>query len=277
MAPPRAASLFLALTLAVSAGGPNLAEAASRDAGPRLGLHLGLEHFRWEERDDSGKLLDETGPRARAAITLDNFLRPGEGAVYRLEVQGYYGRVDYDGQTQTGTPLKTDVDYAGGLAEGRIGYRFEIIRGTYGLDLLGGVGFETWERDIREGLLPDGTTVQGYREEYRIGYARFGLGLADLAGPDWFGRLELGARYPLKVEEEISDPINADLNPAREVSLYVSYEVARTPESGPSIGVTFYYDSFRLKESPVGSSDIGPVLQPDSDMDVVGIRLGVFF
>ncbi len=274
---------FFALAAAFLIGSPAIpstAYAVPAEPGSRLGFHLGGDQFEWQEwdpADSSRKILKESGPRFRGAITWDNFMRPSEGGVYALDIQGYYGRVDYDGETQTGAPLKTDVDYAGGLAEGRLGYRFEIGWTAYGLDILGGLGYESWTRDIKDGRLEDGTRVQGYEEQYGVTYARLGLALADLSETKWFGRLEAGVRYPLSVDETVGEPINATLHPRRDTSLYVTYEITRTPYGAPSVGVTLFYDSLSLKESPVGSSDIGPVLQPKSEMKVSGIRLGVYF
>ncbi|HKJ70428.1 MAG TPA: hypothetical protein VKA55_01560 [Gammaproteobacteria bacterium] len=271
----RTLSFVLAASLPVAAGA---AEPAPQPNSPRLGLHLGVEHFKWKESDPnqpSRELLEESGPRLAGTVTFDNFLKPDEGLVYALKGRLYYGEVDYDGETQAGVPLRTDVEYAGTLAEGRAGYRFPLTWAGMGLDVLGGLGGEYWSRDIHDGYDANGNKAQGYQEEYTVAYARAGLALADLSYAEWFGRLEAGARYPLDVQERIDD-FDADLSPGSKISLYASYEISRTTAAGHQVGVTFYYDSYRFKESPSASSSLGLVRQPKSDMDVFGLRLGWF-
>ncbi|HKJ87110.1 MAG TPA: hypothetical protein VKA48_01130, partial [Gammaproteobacteria bacterium] len=123
----------------------------------------------------------------------------------------------------------------------------------------------------------DGTPVRGYEENYQVGYIKAGLALVDLSSEKWFGRLEAGAKYPLGVRENVPD-LNAHLKPGRQVSLYASYEVTRTPRHGIPVGLTLYYESYRFNPSPWSSSNLGsPVRQPESDMDVYGLRLGAYF
>ncbi|HKJ89451.1 MAG TPA: hypothetical protein VKA48_13210, partial [Gammaproteobacteria bacterium] len=52
------------------------------EPGPRVGIHVGLESFHWEEKDPSiqnRRLLKEDGPRLSAAVSYDNFRKPDEG------------------------------------------------------------------------------------------------------------------------------------------------------------------------------------------------------
>ncbi|MFB6260199.1 MAG: hypothetical protein ABEJ96_04985, partial [Thiohalorhabdaceae bacterium] len=160
-----------------------------------------------------------------------------EGPVYALEARGYVGEVNYDGETQTGTPLKTEVAYLGGLGEARVGYRFVADWANYGFDTMAGLGGEYWSRDIQDGSTASGQSVS--------------------------------------VDEEL-DTFNAELSPDPNPSFYASYEVSRATAGGRQAGVTLYYDSYRFDQSPVASSSIGPILQPESDMDVIGLRFGVF-
>lgn len=271
-------SARLLLAAAVSLASSPLAAAEPADSGPRFGIQLGVEELNWTEEDPnqaSRQLLEENGPRLAANLSLDNFTRPAEGVVYALEVRGYYGEVDYDGETQAGVPLRTEVLYTGGLAEGRIGYRFPVIWGGYGLDILAGLGGEYWTRDIQDATDANGTQVAGYEEEYTVSYAKAGLALAELSGRRWYGRLEVGARYPLTIDERI-EAFNADLSPGSNISAYAAYEVSKRTDGGNWAGLTIYYESYRFSESPVENTAGGPILQPESDMDVVGLRFGIF-
>jgi len=271
-------SARLLLAAAISFAYSPLATAEPADPGPRFGVQVGVEELNWTEEDPnqpSRQLLEENGPRLAANLSLDNFTKPTEGVVYALEVRGYYGEVDYDGETSGGVPLRTEVIYNGGLAECRIGYRLPVIWGGYGLDVLGGLGGEFWTRDIQDATDSTGSRVQGYEEEYTVSYAKAGLALADLAGGQWYGRMEIGARYPLTIDERI-EAFNADLSPGSNISAYAAYEVSKRTDGGNWAGLTIYYESYRFSESPAASSNIGPVLQPASDMDVVGLRFGLF-
>ena len=263
--------------------------------GPRLGLHLGLEAFSWSEKDpeSSDDLVDEDGPRLTAAATLDNFLKPGEGLVYGLEGRVYAGEVSYDGETQStvaandGVPVNTEVQYAGGLGEARVGYRFRVDWLSYAFDVMAGLGGEYWSRDIQDTNAVNKNNQQirvgGIEEEYTVGYAKAGFGVADLSYAEWFGRLEAGIRYPLEVDERV-DELNADLSPDPGPSLYATYELSKAVGGDRRVGVTLYYDSYRLDKSPwvrangslVRQPGSDLVRQPESDMDVIGLRLGIF-
>ncbi|MEF8793551.1 hypothetical protein [Thiohalorhabdus sp.] len=260
---------------------PTLAAGAEGDApepsSPRLGFHLGLEAFTWSEQasNPSREILEEEGPRFTGAVTFDNYLRSAEGPVYALEARGYAGEMDYDGETQGGVPLRTEVSYKGALGEGQVGYRFLPDWARYSFDAMAGLGGEYWSRDIQDGFAANGTPVQGVEEQYTVVYAKAGLGVADLTFEEWYGRLEAGVRYPLDVHEEI-DAFNAELSPNPEPNFYAAYELSKVTSTGTQVGVTLYYDSYRFDPSPVSSSSIGAILQPESDMDVIGLRLGVF-
>jgi hypothetical protein len=267
-----------ALLILALATAPLGASAEPPDSATRIGLHLGVEQFEWSELDPDQpgrQLLEESGPRLTASVTLDNFLRTSEGVVYALEARGYYGEVDYDGETNAGVPVRTEVEYGGVLAEGRAGYRFPLVWAGYGLDLLGGLGAERWSRDIQDAFDANGNPVVGYEEVYTVTFAKAGLALTDMTFEEWFGRLEAGVRYPLSVDERI-DALNADLSPGADPSWYAAYEISKRTVGGTRMGLTLYYDSYRLTQSPTASSAIGLVRQPESDMDVIGVRFGVF-
>lgn len=268
----------LTVLLVLSAPVEAQERAVGLDPGPRVGFHLGVEAFQWEEMDPSQspqEIVEEDGPRFNATATLDNFMRVGEGPVYELKGRGYYGEVDYDGETQAGVPARSEVDYWGGLVEGRLGYRFPIRWAGVSVDGIGGLGGEFWSRDIKDTFDQNGNPVQGVREEYKVFYGRLGVGLADHHTEEWFGRLEAGLKYPFSVDEEVPTA-NADLSPGGDVSFYAQYEISKAIGGGRRLGLTIFYDSYRFEESPLASSNIGLVRQPESDLDVVGLRVGLF-
>ena len=269
-------SARLALVLS-SALGCSAVQAAPDAAPVRTGIHLGLESFTWKERDaNDDQLLKETGPRLSAAITVDNLMRRGEGGLFALELRGYYGEVDYEGETQGGVAIQSETEYAGAALEGRIGYRFPLDWSPLAIDPMAGLGAELWDRDIKDAGYYDTQqnewkTSSGYKETYQIIYAKAGLGLAETKNTTWMGRLEVGAKYPLFTNEEVSI-LSEDLNPGRKHSLYAQYEAFRQGKKS-EIGLTLYYESYRFGKSP----QVEPgFLQPESDMDVIGLRFGYY-
>lgn len=133
---------------------------------PQASIQLSTQSFTWREFDnDGGRLLEEKGPRFFIGATFDNFRRQGPGLLYSVNGKIYLGNVDYDGQTQSGIPAVTDVNYFGVNIEAQGGYRFGR---RIGVDVFGGLGFDDWVRSIADGTTPSGTTVFGYDEYYTI-------------------------------------------------------------------------------------------------------------
>jgi hypothetical protein len=161
-----------------------------------FGFYGGLESFRWEEFDSNDhRLLDETGARYHIGGFFGNLLKT-QGVIFNAEGKIYFGTVDYDGQTQSGTPVESDVDYTGLMIEGVIGYRLPISNEKFAWDFLGGIGFDTWVRDIQDTTTASGQPVAGYEEDYFIVNLKIGMGPCMRAGR-WRGQLHGGVKYPL--------------------------------------------------------------------------------
>jgi hypothetical protein len=105
-------------------------------------------------------------------------------------VELFFGTVDYDGQTQTGIPATTDVDYFGFKAEGDIGRRLSFPEGLY-IEPFGGLGIRFWYRDINDGTTNTGSPTLGYTEEWFVFNARLGL----RAGKKMSGNKEIFAGW----------------------------------------------------------------------------------
>jgi hypothetical protein len=61
--------------------------------------------------------------------------------------------VDYDGQTQRGLPVNTDVSYVGTKAEGAIGWAIPLASSR--LEPFAGLGYRWWLRDIHDATITD--------------------------------------------------------------------------------------------------------------------------
>lgn len=271
------------LTLTLCALGISVAHTDEPAFGQPFTLNVGVESFRWEEFSGGQRLLSETGPRLTAGIMLDHLLHGDLANPYSAEVRGYMGFIDYDGQTQAGVSARTDVDYFGVSGEVMGGVR---LAGNSRVDLLGGLGFDTWTRDIQDGVAANGSPAYGYREDYFILYGKLGPGFRFVNGATR-SYLQFGIKYPFYTYEQVylttvGYDSDVELEPGRKISGYARWRMNRGTEGEKSrLGVSIYYDSFRFSASGsklvTGGGSLYSVHQPESRMDVLGARLEYYF
>lgn len=238
-----------------------------------IAIYIGAENFRWQEFDDNGqRLLTEQGPRAVLGGILSNTHRRAEGLLYEIDVQGYLGKVDYDGQDSLGVYTSTDSSYQGARGEVTGGYRWQSTQSAIAaVDLLVKLGADAWRRDIADGANANGFPISGLKEDYVVYYGKVGIGALwpHVSSSSYF---QLGARKPLSIDEDVS-VFDVSLSPGKKWSVYASYTLKAGGE-GRKPFVTFYYDSYRFSKSPPASIGSGIVWQPESDMDVAGVIFG---
>jgi hypothetical protein len=250
---------------------------------PSFAMNAGVESFRWEEFNGDQRLLKETGPRLVIGFTLDNLTQGNQANPYAVETRAYLGVVDYDGQTQSGVPLTTDVNYFGVNAEVMGGLR---LAGSMRMDLLGGLGVDTWTRDLQDGVTANGSVAQGYQENYFILYGKLGPGFL-FQSEARRAYLQFGLKYPLYTYERaylsnIGFDSDVELAPGKQLSGYAKWQMNWGRETDkPRFGVSIYYDSFRFSASASKTVSAGgawySVHQPESRMDVLGARLDYYF
>jgi hypothetical protein len=130
-------------------------------------IYAKAEYFKWKEFNDGSTLLEESGPIFGIGVSA-------KGTVYKsitLKGRGEFfgGSVDYDGQTQVGTPVRTDTDYVGFKIEVDGGWKF-LVKEKSSLEPFLGLGARKWNRDIK------GTNfASGVEEDWRTIYARLGI------------------------------------------------------------------------------------------------------
>jgi len=125
----------------------------------------------YREFDTDNSLLDkETGPLPGLAARWQL-----AGARWFLAAEGEWhpGIVEYDGQTQTGKPVRTDTRTF--LFDGRLlgGHAFGPVKRPR-FRLFGGLGYHYWYRDILNSTAVDGSPVAGLLEEYQWAYVLAG-------------------------------------------------------------------------------------------------------
>jgi hypothetical protein len=263
--------------------GVPIAHADETPSKPLYAVSAGVEGFRWEEFNGDQRFLKETGPRLTVGLMLDHLQQADQANPYSLEVRAYLGVVDYDGQTQEGISVKTDTNYFGVSAEAMGGLR---LKGSQAVDLLGGLGVDTWNRDLQDGTTANGSAVSGYQENYFIIYGKLGPGFLFL-GEASRSYLQFGIKYPLYTFERVylSDvgfDSDVDLSPGKQVSGYAKWQMNWGRDTDkPRFGLSIYYDSYRFSASASKTISAGgflySVYQPESRMDVLGARLEYYF
>lgn len=253
-----------------------LGTTATVQAQPQFGLNAGVQHFAEEEFVGGSSVVKEHGYQLNVGLTYDNLTRVGAGFVYSVDLLGYDGRVDYEGQTLGGAPIGSTTDYQGGRADFLFGHRFADTWSGYDTDLFAGIGTDYWERDLNDTSTSGGVKVRGYQERYTITYSRLGVGFYHKRG-HWHQNLQLGFKIPLETNEVV-DAFNARLKPGKQPSIFATLNLYQmVNQESRSMGVTLFYDGFRFKNSAPTSSTLGAVYQPKTNIDVFGIRLTKYF
>ena len=132
-------------------------------------IGAGLMDFNYTEYDDDDVFLDgETGFIPGVVLKLK--LRSQK--IYTEFVgQAYANTIEYDGQTQGGTPLKTKSNAVIVDTHFKSGLRLSHARnhGPYA-----GIGFRYWLRNILPGRDINGNAVAGLLEQYHWSYGLLG-------------------------------------------------------------------------------------------------------
>jgi len=242
------------------------------NARAELSVGAGLEGFNWKE-EIPGEVIKPKESGLREALFVNWVQERNEGVLFAWRAKLYSGRVKYDtASMSTGTPVSTHTNYIGAVSEAQVIYRAEA--GTNKLDLVTGVGLDSWERAIENS--------GAYQiEDYMILYLRLGIGLNATEQMRGFHG-NVGLKYPLSTLEDAHlDKLgyfsNPKLHPGRGISGYaeIGYRISKM------FDVVGYYDSWRFKQSNVvtvsDATGLWSVIQPKSSMDVLGVKLNVSF
>ncbi len=239
-------------------------------------LALGLEQFRWQEYDGLGqRLLTEQGPRG--VVRLDISTRERPVWQLRARLKAYAGVVDYDGQDGQGTFVSSDTDYRGGSGEVELALHGRSPARDR-LDLELALGIEAWRRDISDSHNANGDPVAGFREDYRMGAGRLGIGYTVARGryrSEW----QAGLYRPFRVDEDIVlYGRSLRLHPRPRWSAYLAWRL----EAGRNI-LELRYEGRRFAASdpidvvnPV-TANTETVWQPRSQADLIELNFGYRF
>jgi len=231
-------------------------------------LGFAPEYYYWQENANGEKLLDESG--LRYGLDLSGIQIQKESWLWAAEFKVYYGRVDYNGQTMGGTPLKSTTDYLGGFGEMRFGYRWYWTQHQH-VELMGGFGLEDWQRTLNGS--------GGYDENWMPIYFKAGLELSP-APKGWIGAL--GVKVPFYTDQtvdlsRVGGP-TFNLYPGVEPSLYADFGY----QFSKHLSAEAYFDSYWFAQSPTRDINLGGGLeagfyQPESRTYRVGVKVGWTF
>lgn len=231
-------------------------------------VSLDAEAFKWEEATTPS--VTEKGPRWGFGWEYEQLKPAGWQFAYRGQFRR--GTVDYTGSFLfTGGPATARTEYTGVVNEVQGIYRFPDS--PIGLELLGGLGWDLWQRNI----LPN------QKEDYSLFYLRLGLNIDPRLAQGWFAGG--GFKLPLYVYENAHlDELGFDHNPALEPQGEWSFYAQLGYRFSRSWSVLGYYDSYRLGESNSVATtrrdtpgSTFNVFQPASSIDTFGVRLRYSF
>jgi len=227
-----------------------------------------VHYFDYTEYADDGTFLDgETGPLLGFGMSLASTSGP-HGLRGKFELAG--GTVDYDGQTQTGVPHKTDTD----TLLFRLGLDYEFAVLPERVKLIGGADYVAWDRDIQPAYNPlVGGMVGGLLEEYRWWELRMGIDAVLYARNrhQWSARAE--ALYIEDPEMTVVDFGDLKLDLGSETGFRLTGRYLHQSPDDWSVGAEVYWEEWEF-----GRSDdvvYGPFIvhEPRSETRHRGIRL----
>jgi hypothetical protein len=245
-----------------------------------------LQYFTWEESIDGRRLVYEQGVlySAGAAVAVDLLQTAAGVLTLRGKGELFGGVVDYDGQTQQGLPVNTEVSYVGTRAEGAVGWAVPLARSR--LEPFAGLGYRGWLRNIHDATITDpsrSAPVQslGYTEHWDSAYTKLGVAVSYRLDQAWRLFAEAGGKYPFYNANSIHLEIETELQTVTG-TLVVKPEprwsaFAELGARYRHVRLALFYEGYRVGQSPV--RHIGPLefVQPQSKEDLVGISLAWCF
>lgn len=239
-----------------------------------MDVYLKVDDYTWSEYQNGLRLLRETG------------ILVGPGFSYWKEFSNhmtlkplaelFVGNVDYDGATQSGSPVKTKVMYVGVKMQCDAGRKFSIGKMSF-IEPFGGLGIRSWSRDIQDSTTSSGTVALGYTEDWITAYARFGLrGVIPVSENTRFFA-EGGVKLPFYNRNSVY--LNSGNN-SPDFTLYPGLQSSWFSEAGMMMHhfkASVFYDSLRFSQSPKVNTSTGSFYQPSSSADLLGVKLGASF
>lgn len=206
--------------------------------------------------------------------------------IFTPTIELFGGKVDYDGQacnptTDTCIAATTDVRYFGIKLEGDLGMRFGEPA-NFSVEPFVGFGLRSWLRDIADGTAADGSPTAGYSEDWFVLTGRLGARAAMGVGEKSQVFVQGGVKLPIynSTTAYVSDlgySNDTTVEPGKKISFF-----AETGVRADRFKASLFYESLRFKKSNFDHSTFlnGSTFifwQPESSMDLFGVKLGMVF
>jgi hypothetical protein len=263
----------IAAFLLVVTAGASAALGAGGSQKATMRLYGKVESYQWKEFDDhDNKLLKESGPLFGFGGTINLPVKSSLHLEGLAEV--LFGSVDYDGQTQEGSPVTTTTDYSWLTGEGTISMLFPVAKDVV-VKPFAGVGGQAWQRTINDA---EDSAGQGYTENWLTIYGILGVGGDFTVNPESHVFADIALHAPMfnQMKTDWSDlggPSDITVNPGKELSL--------TAEAGLKWRryiASVYYEAmdFSKSDAETFGSEL-TVWQPKSEARMFGVKAGVVF
>ena len=242
-------------------------------------IGTGLMAFDYVEYDGNNVFLDGESGLMPGVIAK---LKTNERLYSELEGSVYYNKIEYDGQTQGGTPVITDSDALIIDTHFKVGLNFEP---SYGREqkIYAGLGYRYWYRNIHSGQDVLGNPVSGLLEEYTWYYALAGYAVHFNASNNVKVGLDLRLTKMLHAEIEVDflgfgnfDNVVLDLGKKFGARFAIPIEIK---SARSSIVVAPFYEIIDIGRSNDARATIGGVAtttvvhEPRSETRNVGIEV----
>jgi hypothetical protein len=201
--------------------------------------------------------------------------------LFEGELSWFGNDVNYEGQTQGGTPVQTRTDEKILDGQARAGWRFRRQEKLQ-YQFYGGLGYRDWQRDIKST-----PTAAGVRETYTWWYGLLGgrgLYRADHR-TTWLAEVQFMRPFDPEIKVDFKDDLDdtrLDLGSESGVRLSLAWQ--RDLESGWRLEIVPFYTAWdigRSENRPLKQNGVvvGTVFEPRSEIRNYGIqaRLGLSF
>ena len=242
-------------------------------------IGAGLMAFDYVEYDDNNVFLDgETGLIPGVIVKL----KTNKRIYYEWEGSLYYNTIEYDGQTQGGSPVVTDSDALILDTHFKIGLNFEPAFERE-QKIYMGMGYRYWYRNIQSGQDVLGNPVAGILEEYSWYYGLLGYEVHFAAANNVKVGLDLRLTKMFKAQLEVDflgfqsfDNTVLDLGNKVGARFAIPVEIKMAQSS---VTVTPFYEIIDIGKSNIvrvssnGVPTATSILEPRSETRNVGIEV----
>jgi hypothetical protein len=256
---------------------------ASFAAAEEFYLYGMVENFTWREFDAGERAVKESGPLYGIGFAYSHEFENHITMTPQGEI--FLGNVDYVGHAcsidpitliQTCQPSTATVGYVGLKFDGDIGYRFRLKHRSF-IEPFGGLELWAWRRDIKNGTAADGSATSGYIEDWSTLNFRLGVrGGIDLSKSSKMFA-EAGVKLPLY---NVNTAYVSEIGLGPDVTIHPGKQASFFAETGIILSrfkASVFYDSLKFSQSPPVSNGVLVFFQPQSTMDLYGVKLGVIF